>query len=70
MRCKVYCSYKQEANEGVHLHFTPVVEGSEENKQFFRWTPGGQVMFYTVNKEAAAKFEHGKQYYVDFTPAG
>lgn len=69
MRCKVFCSYKQPVNDGVHLHFTPVVDGSEENKEFFRYTPGGQFMLYTVNLAVAEKYEVGKQYYVDFTEA-
>ncbi len=67
MRCKVYCSYKQPVEGGVHLHFAPVVDGSEENKQFFRYTPGAQISIYTVNFPVAEHFEQGKEYYLDFT---
>lgn len=69
MRCKVVCNYKQPAQDGVHIFFSPVVDGSEENKEFFRYTPGGQFSLYTINLAAAEKFEPGKQYYVDFTAA-
>ena len=69
VRCKVTCSYKQPVSEGVHVHLVPVTSGSDENKEFFRYTPGGQFSFYTVNQAAADKFEVGKQYYLDFTPA-
>ena len=43
--------------------------GSEENKEFFKWTPGGTVQFNVMNLAAAANFEIGKEYYLDFTPA-
>lgn len=47
----------------------PVSSGSEENKQFFKWTPGGQISLNVVSDEAVGQFEVGKEYYVDFTPA-
>ena len=70
MRCKVYCTLKQPYEDGFYLGFSPVAEGSAENKEFFKYTPGGTITFNVLNKTAAAKFETGKQYYVDFTPAG
>lgn len=69
MRCKVYCTWKQAYEDGFYLTFSPVVEGSVENKEFFKYTPGGNLQFNVLNKEAASKFEQGKQYYVDFSPA-
>lgn len=66
-RCKVICSYIQPQGDGVHLHFYPVVSGSEENKKFFKATPGGSFTFYTINQEAASKFEQGKEYYLDLS---
>lgn len=69
MRCKVACNLKQPYEDGFYLSFYPVVEGSEENKEFFKYTPGGTVTFNVLNKAAAEKFEVGKQYYVDFTAA-
>ena len=47
----------------------PVVGGSEENDAFYQATTGGQIVLATVNGQAAAAFEVGKSYYVDFTPA-
>lgn len=47
----------------------PVLSGSEENKSFWKWTPGGKVELLTINPEAASQFEPGKEFYVDFTPA-
>lgn len=43
---------------------------SEENKAFYAATPGGSITLCVVNPAAAAQFEVGKEYYVDFTPAG
>lgn len=69
MRCKVHCNFKLEQNGGVHIAFSPVYSGSLENEQFFKQTPGGTVTFHTLNVEVANKFEVGKEYYIDFTPA-
>jgi hypothetical protein len=69
MRCKVVCSYKQILNGETQLFFNPVYSGSEENKQFFKYTPGGQISLNVVNPPVADRFEDGKEYYVDFSPA-
>jgi hypothetical protein len=79
VRAKMYCGEKiKRANhpnpnypidifETVVLY--PVSGNSEENKQFFRWTPTGKIELGILNPEAAKQFEVGKEYYVDFTPA-
>jgi hypothetical protein len=73
MRCKVSCSSITPAGktpeDGYYMSFSPVYTGSEENKDFFKWTPGGTVQFNVMNVAAASKFEQGKEYYLDFTPA-
>lgn len=58
-----------EADKGSTVTLFPVVGGSTENDQFYKWTPGGQILLSTINEAAAAQFEVGKEYYVDFTPA-
>ena len=69
-----YCAQKSERGSGddpgFELTFYPVVDGSAENKDFFKWTPAGQIVFSTINAKAAEQFEQGKEYYVDFSPAG
>lgn len=42
---------------------------SEENRKFYAATPSGEIKLGTVNAEAAACFDLGKEFYVDFTPA-
>jgi hypothetical protein len=47
--------------------FWPVISGSEENKKFFAYTPSGKIELSSINGQL---FEVGKEYYLDFTPAG
>jgi hypothetical protein len=47
--------------------FQAVTSGSEENKRFFAATPSGNIHLSTLR---AGMFEPGKEYYLDFTPAG
>jgi hypothetical protein len=51
------------------INLSAVYDGSPENKEFFRWTPNGQIKIGVLNQKAWAQFELGKEYYVDFTPA-
>jgi len=70
VRCKFRCESKTENknNNGYDLVLVPVSCGSEENKNFFNYTPYGELRFGTVNKEAAKQIEIGKEYYIDITP--
>jgi hypothetical protein len=45
---------------------SPVVSGSEENKQFFSSTPVGKIELGSFSED---HFEPGKEYYVDFSKA-
>lgn len=54
---------------GSNVKLVPVVSGSEENEKFFRYTPFGAIEIGTVNKDAAAQFSPGDEFYVDFTKA-
>jgi hypothetical protein len=51
------------------IKLSPVSGGSEENKQFWQYTPSGEITLNVSNPAALEKFEVGKEYYVDFTPA-
>lgn len=62
-RCKFVCNFKDDRAKCVYL--VPVYSGSEENKKFFAYTPGGQLNFNTLNEAAFAEFETGKEYYID-----
>lgn len=58
-----------DAEKANKIVLQPVTSGSEENKSFFKWTPGGNIELKTINPEAAAAFVEGEEYYVDFTKA-
>lgn len=69
-RCKFVCESKQEIMDGAwNLKFRTVTQGSNENKEFWKWTPSGTIEFNTVNVNSAKSFEVGKEYYVDFLVA-
>jgi hypothetical protein len=46
-----------------------VIKYINPNEKYFKATPSAQFNVQTVNEAAASKFEIGKYYYVDFTPA-
>jgi len=55
--------------EQKNVSFYPVTTGSEENKSFAKYTPGGSAnLCISYETEAANAFEEGKEYYLDFTP--
>ncbi len=72
IRCKFVCtSVTKSKGWGDHeflyaARFEAVQGGSDENKSFFAATPCGSVEVSTV---ASDKFEVGKEYFLDFTPA-
>ena len=70
VRAKFKCTQITETEGGLKtVKLMPVSSGSEENKQFFKYTPAGSIDLSTVNPEAAAQFVPGREYFVDFTPA-
>jgi hypothetical protein len=50
------------------ITFQVVYGDAPENKEWSKYTPWGKIEMGVTNPEAAAKFEVGKCYYVDFTP--
>jgi len=72
VRAKFVCNgvtdYPENQQKTVSL--TPVIDGSEENKSFAKYTPGGSVsLSISYETDAANLFEEGKEYFVDFSPA-
>ncbi len=64
-----YETSMQQGEELRTLKLSAVYDGSPENKEFFKWTPSGQISLGILNKKAWEQFELGKEYYVDFTSA-
>lgn len=42
---------------------------NHENTKFWQASPGGKLELNVVNAAAVERFEVGKEYYLDFTPA-
>ena len=58
------------SGRGVKVELQPVTSGSEENKNFWKYTPSGKLeMWMSEGVPAADQFEPGQQYYLDFTLA-
>ncbi len=62
-------SYETRLDRGEELRTIKlgcVVDGSEENKKFFKYTPFGQIELGTLNQAAWEQFPLGSEMYVDF----
>ena len=70
VRAKVTC----DGVAGQEVCFHTVYEGDTskdtENARFTMATPWGNIKLGINNPAALNQFELGKEYYVDFTPAG
>jgi hypothetical protein len=73
---RVETTLSTQYGNGVPVHselktikMTPVCSGSEENKQFFKWTPSGTLELGVLNPAVAEQFKLGMEFYIDFTPA-
>lgn len=71
VRCKFKCMSHREflGWQGKMLHevkFTPVTDGSEENKKFYDATPMGSLEIATIRE---MPFQLGKDYYLDIEEA-
>lgn len=66
-RCKFRCDHVTDFGEQKDVKFSAVTTGSEENKSFWKYTPGGSLTFSCINKNV--KFQPGKEYYLDITEA-
>jgi hypothetical protein len=71
-RCKLHCQEvtKRESGDKAEpfiydAKFIALADGSEENKKFWKWTPGGSMHLSTVRMQ----FEAGNDYYIDISEA-
>lgn len=68
---KVLSIKKTQFTDGIGsvIELSPVISGSDENKEFYKWTPSGKIELGTINESSAEQFEIGAEFYVDFSPA-
>ena len=69
IRAKMYVSEIEKQGNSEVVKLWAVTSGSEENKSFATATPSASVSMSIDNPSAQGKFQKGKEYYVDFTPA-
>lgn len=69
VRAKFNVVSKTQYPDGYGIVLQPVTATNPENAAFFKWTPSGEFKMQVLNPDAAAQFEVGKAYYIDFTPA-
>lgn len=74
-RAKFWCASRTETidhsgTKTYAVRFNPVTGGSEENKRFYRWTPGGSIEMSGLSEATGEAFKLSKEYYIDFTLAG
>ena len=83
MRAKFFVTEKREVAQGqnlgaagVHIKMSPVQSvpnkdalSGGDDALFGKYTPSGELNFFTTNLEAAAKLRIGVSYYLDFTEA-
>lgn len=63
------CDYVHEGADHKTVELSAVTGGSEENKEFFKWTPGGKLTLPNLHKAPASIFVPGQEYYIDITLA-
>lgn len=69
VRAKFKVDAVTKSADQASVTLSPVFNGSDENKKFFKYTPGGKIEMQIVSHETADTFVPGAEYYVDFTKA-
>jgi cystathionine beta-lyase/cystathionine gamma-synthase len=54
---------------GGNVKLAAVIGNSEENKEFWKYTPTGTIEMHIDNEEALKQFEGMGEYHVEFTKA-
>lgn len=77
MRAKMRIGHVDQRNlphsETLHFHAVAASkypeDGSDENNTYAKFSPSGVLQLQVANPALIGKFEVGKEYYLDFTPA-
>jgi hypothetical protein len=65
-------TYKHVPLEMRTVEMSPVYSSGDphhENTKFWQASPSGKLELGCINLQAAERFELGREYYIDFTPA-
>lgn len=70
VRAKMKCDGVEKNEDGSgSVSLSPVTSGSDENDQFYKYTPGGSLKLSTINAAVIEQFVAGNEYYIDITPS-
>lgn len=75
MRAKFTVQSIEKYEGGENLYFYAVCpdkfgeNGENEDNDFARWTPSGNLSMSVTNPDLLGKFNEGEKYYLDFTKA-
>ncbi len=70
IRAKFYCTVVDTDEYGnEHTRFLAVADTNESNKSWSEATPAGDMYLMISNPSAKGRFEAGKEYFLDITPA-
>lgn len=72
VRAKMVCTLVQDqtGSGGKLVRFRAVIDGSEENKSFSKYTPAANSEMWISDETPASNFfEEGQEYYVDYSKA-
>lgn len=68
-KAKFVVEIVEQGTDYEHIHAYPVMTGSEENKSFAKWTPGGSLdLFISEGTTAKGQLVKGQEFYMDITP--
>jgi len=67
VRAKFWVTEVTLTQDGATVQMHPVTDGSLENDEFYKWTPGGSLTLSLVSLETAKFFKPGSAYYLDLT---
>lgn len=66
VRAKFECTFYEKGDESTTFHFSPALEGPE-NEEWSKYTPAGNLTMDISNSARAVDFfQSGQSYYLDF----
>jgi hypothetical protein len=69
VRAKFFVQERTETASGQDRVVLGAVCRGEDNKEWSKYTPSGQITMTIKNDLATSQFDPGKEFYVDFTEA-
>lgn len=70
VKAKFKCESVTDFGTAKEVKLSPVINGSDENKQFSKYTPSGNLSMRIDNEtDASEYFQPGQEYYLTFDKA-